>query len=88
MVDKRKPKDWTKTGTVAGYAEYLRKQSGAFAVVVVRRDDSVLAADLELAPTDVKGLVINHLSGLVQDLAIAREEKRKAARIVLDEIRE
>jgi hypothetical protein len=36
--------DWTKTGTVAGYAEYLRKQSDALCVVVIRPFNSVLAA--------------------------------------------
>lgn len=36
MAGNRKPPDWTKTGTVEGYAEYLRKQSDALCVVVIR----------------------------------------------------
>jgi hypothetical protein len=80
---RRKGPDWTRTGTIVAYAEWLREKSSAFAVVVIRRDDSALAVDQEIAPLDAKGLVMSHLPGLVQDLAIARHEKRKAARLEL-----
>jgi cysteine synthase len=79
----KKELDWAKTGTVAGMAEWLRSKSGAFVVVVVRRDNSVLVVDPEIAPLDARGLVGDHLPGLIQDLAIARHEKRRAARLEL-----
>ena len=66
-----------------GYAEYLRKQSGAFAVVVVRRDDAALAVDAEVAPGDARELLHERIDALVADLAAARAEKRKAARLEL-----
>ena len=44
--------DWTKTGTVAGYAEWLRAKSDALCVVVIRPFSSVLAADPDLTPAD------------------------------------
>ncbi len=75
--------DWTKTGTIVAYAEWLRKASGAFAVVVVRRDDAALAADPLIAPADIKDLIEDRTSRLVWDLDAARKEKRKAARLEL-----
>jgi len=80
--------DWTKTGTIVAYAEWLRKKSGAFAVVIVRRDDAALAADVELAPADVKDLIEDRTSTLVWDLEAARKEKRKAARLELGPLHE
>ena len=80
--------DWTKTGTIAGYAEWLRSKSGALAVIVIRRDDSSLATDGQVPPLDVNGLVMDHLPGLVRDLIVARQEKRKAARLELGELHE
>lgn len=76
MAGNRKP-DWTKTGTVAGYAEWLRDKSGALCVVVLRRDDAVLAADPALAPLDARDLLHERVDGLAADLAAARNEKRK-----------
>jgi hypothetical protein len=87
MGTKSEP-DWTRTGTIVAYAEWLRKKSGALAVIVVRRDDSALAADEQLAPLDVAPLAMMHLPGLVTDLANARKEKRKAARNELGELHE
>ena len=37
------PPDWTRTGTIEGYAKWLQKASGALAVIVVRVNDSALA---------------------------------------------
>ncbi len=76
-MTKREP-DWTKTGTIAGYAEYLRKKSGAFAVVVIRRDDAVLAADVDMRPKDVCERILLDVPDLVQDLPQARLTKRAA----------
>lgn len=83
----RKEPEWSKTGTVAGMADWLRKKSGALAVIVIRVDNSVLSADDELAPMDVRGLVHDHLPLLVSDLARARTEKR-AARLEFGELHE
>jgi len=80
--------DWTRTGTIVAYAEWLRAKSGAFAVLVLRRDDAALAVDGELAPADARELLRERMEPLVADLAAAREEKRKAARVVLPPIEE
>jgi cysteine synthase len=73
--------DWTRTGTVAGYAEYLRKQSDALCVVVIRPFNSVLAADPDLTPTDCGERLAEELPGLVLGLREAREQKKRAARV-------
>ena len=73
--------DWSKTGTVCGYAEYLRKQSDALCVVVIRPFNSVLAADPNLTPTDCGERLAEELPGLVMKLSEAREQKKKAARV-------
>ena len=73
--------DWTRTGTIAAYAEWLRKKSGAFAVIVVRRDDAALASDEEIKPADVRDLVETACARLVDDMELARKEKRPAARV-------
>jgi len=72
--------DWTRTGTIAAYAEWLRKKSGAFAVIIVRRDDAALASDEELRPADVRDLVETACARMVDDMEAARKEKRPAAR--------
>jgi hypothetical protein len=35
--------DWTRTGTVAGYAKYLRGKADALAVIVLRRIPELIA---------------------------------------------
>ena len=80
--------DWSKTGTVVAMAEWLRARSGGFAVVVLRRDDAVLAVDPELAPEDARELLFERIPPLVADLAAARREKRKAARLELGAMKE
>lgn len=83
-----KEPDWTRTGTIVGYAEYLRSKADAFAVVVLRRDDAALAVDPELAPADARELLGERMEPLLADLAVARREKRKAARHVMEPPRE
>jgi hypothetical protein len=83
----RKPPDWTRMGTLAGYAKYLREQSGALMVMVIRRDDSVMSIDEQLLGKDVIPLVSEHIGGLVEDVAKAREEKRPA-RLQMEELEE
>lgn len=80
--------DWTRTGTVVAYAEWLRSKSDAFAVLVLRRDDAALAVDPELAPEDARVLLLERVGPLVADLAAARLEKRKAARMQMEAPRE
>jgi hypothetical protein len=86
MADKGR--NWEKTGTVAGCAEWLRKKSGAFAVVVVRRDDAVMAVDPDLAPIEARRLIEERLPDLAADVEAARKAKRPAARLELGELRE
>lgn len=80
--------DWTRTGTIVAYAEWLRAKSGAFAVMVLRRDDAALAVDGEIAPGDARELLHERIDPLAADLAAARNEKRKAARLELEAPRE
>lgn len=80
--------DWTRTGTIVAYAEWLREKSAALAVVIVRVNDSALAADPRLAPADAEQVVMDHLPRLVANLATARQEKKRAARLELGTLRE
>ena len=66
----------------------MRKEAGALAVVVVRVNDSVLAADPGLAPGDADALVCENMRELARNLEAARREKRKAARLELKPVRE
>lgn len=75
--------DWTKTGTVAGYAEYLRKQSDAICVLVIRPHDSVFAVDPRCAPADAEELVKDYVPRLAERVDVARKEKKAAARLEL-----
>jgi cysteine synthase len=79
----RKPPDWTRTGTVAGFAEGLRRNSGAICVLVIRPHDSVLAIDPLCAPCDAEQLVKDYLPRLVERVDLARREKKQAARLEL-----
>jgi cysteine synthase len=81
MSDERKGKDWTRTGTVAGYAKYLRKQSGAICVLVIRPHDSVFEVDADCAPSDAERLVTEYLPRLTERVEIDRREKKQAARL-------
>lgn len=80
--------DWTRTGTVAGYAEYLRKQADAICVLVIRPGDSVFAVDPRCKPEDAQGLVEQYVPRLAERVEQARLEKKPAARIELGENRE
>jgi hypothetical protein len=41
-----------------------------------------------LAPLDVRGLIKDHLPGLILELQVARTEKRRVARLELGELHE
>jgi cysteine synthase len=78
----RTPPDWKKTGTVSGYADYLRKQSGAICVLVIRPHDSVFSVDLTCPPGEAERLVMEYVPRLAERVEAARKEK-KAARLEL-----
>lgn len=80
--------DWSKTGTVEAMARWIRDNSGAMAVVVVRVDDAVLAADGKLEPQDAQDLVIDRVIDLARLLKAERQAKKKSARLKLDPVRE
>ncbi len=82
MADKKGP-DWTRTGTVAGYAEYLRKQGDAICVLVIRPHDSVFAVDPRCAPEDAERLASEYVPRLAAQVENARREKKQAARLEL-----
>lgn len=76
--------DWEKTGTIVAMAEWLRAKSGAFAVVVIRRDDAALAIHSEIAPRDAQHLVEDRIGDLAVAADQARRGKRKDARLELE----
>lgn len=80
--------DWTKTGTVAGYAEYLRKSGDAICVLVIRPHDSVFTVDPRCSPEDAEQLVKDYLPRLAERVNQARLDKKPAARLVLDPMSE
>jgi len=84
----RTPPDWTRTGTVEGYAEYLRKSSDAICVLVIRPHDSVFAVDPRCAPADAEQLVKDYVPRLAANVEWAGKEKKTAARLELGENRE
>lgn len=83
----RRNPDWTRTGTIAGYAEYLRKNAGAFAVLIVRRDDAVLACCEQMRPSDLCERILSDVPALMVDIPNARAERRPA-RVEHGELRE
>ena len=85
---KHKAPDWARTGTVEGYAEYLRKQSSAICVLVIRPHDSVFAVDPRCAPADAEQLVKDYVPLLAGRVEWARKEKKTAGRLELGENRE
>jgi hypothetical protein len=68
---------------VEGYAEYLRKQSDAICVLVIRPHDSVFAVDGRCAPAEAERLVKDYLPRLAERVEAARKEKKPAARLEL-----
>lgn len=72
---------------MAGYAEYLRKSADAFAVIVIRRDDAVLAACMGVKASDLGERILDDIPALVMDLPKARIEKRPA-RVVHGDLHE
>jgi len=84
----RPPPDWTKTGTVAGYADYLRKQSDAICVLVICPHRSVFSVDPNCAPEDAQRLVEEYVPRLAERVDLARKEKKQASRLELGPMEE
>lgn len=82
------PPDWTRTGTVEGYAGYLRKSADAICVLVIRPHDSVFAVDPRCPPAEAERLVKDYVPRLAERVEQARKEKKQAARLELGENRE
>jgi cysteine synthase len=80
----RTPPDWTKTGTVAGYAKYLREQADAICVLVICPHRSVFSVDPACAPEDAQRLVEEYVPRLAERVDLARKEKKPAARLELE----
>jgi hypothetical protein len=78
---RRTPPDWSRTGTIAGFAESLRKNSDAICVLVIRPHDSVMAVDPQCKPEDAAERVIAYAPRLAQQAEQARREKKQAARL-------
>lgn len=68
------PRDWTRTGTIVAMADWLRRESGALAVIVMRPQDGALSMDDAIAPKDVEGMMCVHLEPLVEDLRKNRDQ--------------
>ena len=83
-----KDPDWSKTGTVVAMAEWLRSKSDAIAVLVVRPNDGALAVDPRCAPADAGEKLAEQMPALLMDLAAARREGRKAARVEMEAMSE
>jgi len=80
----RTPPDWTKTGTLTGYAESLRKQSGAVLVLVIRPHDSVLRVAPDCAPKEAQRLVELYLPRLAERVDLERRGEAKDTRLVYE----
>jgi hypothetical protein len=70
-----KKRDWSKLGTVEGMGEWLRSQSGAICVLVIRPHDSVFLLDPDCAPKDAGELVAEYLPRLISGVDYARKER-------------
>jgi len=88
MATKSKGPDWTRTGTVAGYSDWLREKSDAICVLVIRPHDSVFSVDPACRPEDAEGLVIEYVPHLAGRVEGTRRQKKQAARLELGPVSE
>lgn len=79
----RTPPDWTKTGTVAGYAKWLRKNADALCVLVICPDRNVLEVDPSCPPHDAQRLVEERIGDLAIQVDRVRRGLTKDARLEL-----
>jgi hypothetical protein len=84
----RKPPDWTRTGTVAGYADYIRKSADAICVLVIRPNDAVFSVDPKCTPADARWLVEEYVPSLAAGVDKTRKETGKPARLELGDLHE
>jgi hypothetical protein len=77
-MGERREWDLKSTHSLKVRAEWLRTKSAALAVIVIRVNDSVLAADPGIAPRDVDSLVCQQMRELARSLEGARREKKRA----------
>lgn len=76
----RKPWDLTSTHALEGAAEWVRKRSGATAVLIVRGGDYACAAADEVRPEDAaEALKFVLEESAVEALALRRQQEREAA---------
>ena len=80
--------DMASTHSLESGAEWLLGKADALAVVVIRVNDAVLAADPGISPADVDRLVCERMQQLVRNLNLARHDKRKAASLEMEPVRE
>ena len=73
--------DWARTGTIAGYADWLREKSDAICVLVIRPHDSVFSVDPRCKPEDAEQLVKDYVPRLAERVEKTRREKKQAARL-------
>lgn len=83
-MSKGKGWDLASLHSLQGAAEWIRKNSGAQLVIVVRPTDVAFAVDSQIAPNDARLLVETELAAVVEHLVqqriVARdraEEKKK-----------
>jgi len=84
----RPPPDWTRTGTLVGFADSLRRNSDAICVLVIRPHDSVFSVDPRCKPEDAAERVLEYLPRLAGRVEETRRDKKQAARLELGPNRE
>jgi hypothetical protein len=82
------PPNWTRTGTVVGYADWLCEKSDAICVLVIRPHDSVFSVDPRCPPAEAERLVKEYVPRLAERVEQARREKKQAARLELGPLHE
>jgi hypothetical protein len=75
-MSKGKGWDLTSLHSLEGAAEWIRKNSGALLVLVVRAEDIAFAVDAQIAPADAREMV----ELVMPDVQHRLEQQRMAAR--------
>jgi hypothetical protein len=75
-MSKGKGWDLTSLHSLEGAAEWIRKNSGALLVLVVRAEDIAFAVDAQIAPADARVMV----ELVMPDVQRRLEQQRMAAR--------
>lgn len=75
-MGERKKWDLTSRRSLAAAAEWLRKNSDAIAVIVVRGEDTVMAVHEDAAPHDAVETVRELLPAMAEEVNQERREKR------------